>query len=162
MSLHVRGDGREWLADVGFGAGLLEPLPWRDTGPCRQGGWTYRLEPSGARGWLVAERRGAAWHVLYGFLDDPQHASDVLMANHFTATHPSSPFVGTPVVLRKDDDAHLRLHGRRLSRVHPDGAATERELTDREVAAALGEKFGLRLSGQETDTLLRTLPAPAG
>lgn len=43
MTLHAHGDGHSWLADVGFGAGLLEPLPWGDRDPRDQGGWTYQL-----------------------------------------------------------------------------------------------------------------------
>lgn len=155
MTLHVGADGQEWLADVGFGAGLLEPLPWADTGPRSQGGWRYQLSPHGERGGQVLERRGGEWTVLYTFLDEPQHFSDVLMANHFTATHPSSPFVGLPVVMRKDDDAHLRLHGRRLTQLRPDGTTTERDLTDAEFARTLHDEFGLPLSRQEVAALLR-------
>jgi N-hydroxyarylamine O-acetyltransferase len=162
MALHVRAEEGEWLADVGFGAGLLEPLPWVDTVPRRQGGWTYRLTSRGERGWQVAERRGERWETLYGFVDEPVHASDVLMANHFTATHPSSPFVGQPMVMRKGDEEQLRLRGRTLSRLWPDGCTTEYELTDPGFAHALHEEFGLPLSDQETATLLRSLPRPGG
>lgn len=38
MALHVRGEDGDWLADVGFGNALLEPLHWGDTGWHRQGG----------------------------------------------------------------------------------------------------------------------------
>ena len=45
MLLRVEADGKEWLADVGFGGeGLLEPLPLADGATARQGDWTYRLE----------------------------------------------------------------------------------------------------------------------
>lgn len=162
MALHVRGDDGEWLADVGFGAGLLEPLPWGDTGPCVQGDWTYQLSPHDGQGWQVAERRGDDWPVLYSFVDEAQHASDVAVVNHFTSTHPSSPFVGQPVVMRKGDHAHLRLRGRRLARIHPDGTTVEGELTDIDIISALHEQFGLRLSRDETTTLLQSLPPSPG
>jgi N-hydroxyarylamine O-acetyltransferase len=161
MALHVRGDDGEWLADVGFGAGLLYPLPWGDTGPHTQGSWTYQLEPHGERGWQVTERHAHHSSVLYSIRDEPVHASDVEMANHFTATHPSSPFVGQPVVMRKDDHGHLRLRGRQLTEARPDGASTEHELTDIEFARVLPEEFGLHLTEQQTAELLHSLPALA-
>lgn len=154
LTLHVRAEGQEWLADVGFGAGLLEPLPWADTGPRAQGDWLYQLSPHGERGRQLLERRGGEWTVLYALVDEPQHVSDVLVANHFTSTHPSSPFVGTPVVMRKDDDTHLRLHGRRLTQLRPDGTTTERDLTDAEFARTLHDEFGLPLTRQEVAALL--------
>lgn len=158
MMLHVRARDRQWLADVGFGAGLLEPLPWADTGPRIQGGWIYQLTPCAERGWQLRERRGTEWKTLYSFTDEPQHASDVMVANHFTSTHPSSPFVGQLMVIRKDDDAHLRLHGRRLDQIRPDGSTTERELTNTEIAHAMRDQFGLQLTQLEIIDLLRSLP----
>lgn len=158
MTLHVRAGDRQWLADVGFGAGLLEPLPWGDTGPHSQGCWTYRLVPRGERAWQMAERRGTAWQPLYGFTEEPQHLSDIEVANYFTSTHPSSPFTGQLVVMRKSDDGHLRLRGRQLTSVRCDGSASERELPDAEVARALREEFALPLTGEEITGLLQTLP----
>lgn len=160
LTLHVRSGDQEWLADVGFGGGLLEPLPWGDTGPHAQGNWSYQLSPDRERGWWLSERRGAEWVPLYGFVDDPQHAFDVRVANHFTSTHPSSPFVGKPVAMRKGDDYQLRLHGRMLTRLYADGSTEERELTDADVAAALREEFELRMSDHEIDGVLRSLPEP--
>lgn len=158
MTLRVRAGGREWLADVGFGSGLLDPLPWGDTGPHGQGCWTYRLVPRGERGWQMTQRRGAGWQPLYSFTEEPQHLSDIEVANYFTSTHPSSPFAGQLVVMRKDDDRQLRLRGRQLSSVRCDGSESERELTDAEVARALREEFALPLTGGEITVLLRSLP----
>ncbi|MGH3095384.1 MAG: arylamine N-acetyltransferase family protein [Streptosporangiales bacterium] len=159
MTLHVRAEGREWLADPGFGAGLLEPLPWEDAGPQRQGGWTYQLVPRGECGWQVIERHGHVHTPLYTFLVEPRQYSDVVVANYFTSTHPSSPFVGQVVIMRKDDASQLRLHGRRLTQLRPDGSASEHELDDGEIATAVRDEFGLVLGRQEITELLRCLPA---
>ena len=126
MTLHARAGGERWLADVGFGLGLLEPLPWGDTGPHPQGGWAYRLVAVGERTWQVRERQGETWTALYRFSEEPQHASDVVVANYFTSNHPSSPFVGRPVVIRKEPHSRLRLHGRQLSRRLERGAPAHR------------------------------------
>ena len=159
MTLRVQAGGERWLADVGFGLGLLEPLPWGDTGPHPQGGWAYRLVAVGERTWQVRERQGESWSALYSFSEEPQHASDVVVANYFTSNHPSSPFVGRPVVIRKEPHSRLRLHGRQLSLTRPDGSSEERRLTDPELGDALCEEFGLRLSRQETAVLLDSLAA---
>lgn len=156
MTLHVQADGEPWLADVGFGAGLLEPLPWCDTGPRQQGGWTYRLVPDGTDRWQVHERTGNDWSVLYSFTAEPQHAADVEVANHFTSTHPSSPFTGQLIVMRKDADTRRRLLGRRLTLTRPDGLTHEQQLSDADVADALHDVFGLSLTQQELLVVTRT------
>lgn len=159
MALHVGADDGEWLADVGFGAGLLEPLPWGDTGEHTQGCWRYRMAPHETGGWRMTEQQDGEWTTLYTFRDDPQHASDVFVANHFMSTHPSSPFVGKPVVMRKEDNVQLRLVGRRRTRIDSGGVSTERELDDTEFARTLRNEFGLRLTDEEIAGLLRAAPA---
>lgn len=55
MTLHVRAADGARLADVGFGAGLLQPLPWGESGPCQQGDWVYQLQrPAPAAGNCVS------------------------------------------------------------------------------------------------------------
>ena len=161
MTLRVGADEGQWLADVGFGDGLLEPLPWDDTRAAhRQGGWTYQLGSRGASSWELRQRRGAEWSVLYRFTEEPQHASDVLVANHFTSTHASSRFVGQMVVMRKDAEAVRRLLGRRLITARPDGSSDERLLTDAEIAGALADDFGVPLSRAEVGNVIAALPPP--
>jgi len=82
-----------WLADVGFGAvGLVEPIPLRDGIVSHQRGLTYGLrreEPV----WVLSMRDAAAQSTdLYEFPDDPQTHTDVVVANHYTSTHPDSIF----------------------------------------------------------------------
>jgi N-hydroxyarylamine O-acetyltransferase len=121
MTLLVDAEDGPWLADVGFGAGLLEPLPWNQAGKAhRQGGWTYQLLFRPGEAWQLRQRTDGGWSTLYSFTDEPQHAADIEMANHFTATHPSSPFVGHAVVMRKTAGTHRRLLDRRLATTSPD------------------------------------------
>jgi N-hydroxyarylamine O-acetyltransferase len=159
MTLRVGADEGQWLADVGFGDGLLEPLPWDDTRAAhRQGGWTYQLVSPGPSLWQLRQRQGQKWTVLYRFTEEPQHASDVLVANHFTSTHASSRFVGQLVVMRKDDHAVRRLLGRRLITTRPDGSSDERVLTDAEIDGALADDFGVPLSRAEVANVIAALP----
>ena len=158
MTLRVETEAESWLADVGFGSGLLEPLPFAAGIPRTQGGWTYELARTGPRSWAVRERHGDDWVTLYGFDDEPQHAADVVMSNHFTSTFPTSPFVGQLIVVRKDDDSIRRLVGRRLVHVRPDLPTEERDLSDSEVADALRDVFGVTLASEELAELMAALP----
>ncbi len=158
MALRVRADDGDWLADVGFGNALLEPIPWGETGPHPQGGWTYRMVRGNEDTWTVQEQGAEGWRTLYRLIEEPVHASDVVMANHFTSTHPSSPFVGQAVAVRKHDDVFVRLRGRTRTLVRADGSSDERDLTDEDVAALLRDDVGLPLDDAELARLQGTLP----
>jgi N-hydroxyarylamine O-acetyltransferase len=153
MALRVHADGAPWLADVGFGNGILEPLAFTADGPVNQEGWTFALDASGAHAWRLRERQGEDWMTRYAFDDVHVYPADIVMANHFTSTFPRSPFVGQPVVVRRDGEVTRRLVGRRLSVTRPDGSTDERDLGDDEVAEVLLEVFRVPLSPQELAAL---------
>ncbi|NLU72679.1 arylamine N-acetyltransferase [Streptomyces sp. HNM0575] len=160
MALHVTAPGGEWLADVGFGAGVPAPVPW-DGREHPQDGWEYRLvtDRTGTR--QLQERgtgKAGEWSALHSFTDEPQHASDVEMANHYTATHPGSPFLGRVVVMQRADHRRTRLLGRTLETSRPDGSKDERELADGELPGVLGGLFGIPLSEAELSALAARLP----
>ncbi len=113
LVLRVHVGGQPWLADTGFGTGLIEPLPFGDGAPHDQYGWTYRLRADGDHYWQLQERQGDDWATLYQFDDQPQYPADVMVANHFTSTYPDSSFVRQLVVIRKDPGGLRRLTGRR-------------------------------------------------
>ena len=151
-----------WLVDVGFGSGLLEPVPFDGTAH-HQGGWTYRSHPETDCSWALQELRPEGWTTLYTFTEERVHASDVVMANHFTATWPRSPFVAQVIAVRKDAHAVHQLLGRRLTATGPQGDGEDaRVLTDAEVVTALRQVFGLHLTADEATRVTAALPAPAG
>jgi N-hydroxyarylamine O-acetyltransferase len=160
LVLRVHVDGQDWLADTGFGTGLIEPVPFGDGAPHDQYGWTYRLRADGERHWQLQEHQDGQWAACYQFDDQPQYPADVLMANHFTATYPDSSFVRQLVVIRKDPGGLRRLTGRRLSITRPGRPADERHLDDPAFTAALTGLFGLRLSADETARLTAVTAAP--
>lgn len=153
MALRVHADGAAWLADVGFGSGLLAPLPFDGGAAARQGGWEYALAAVGPRAWELRERRNGEWVTRYGFDDQRQHPADVVVANHFTSTWPRSPFVTRSVVVRKDEHALHELIDRTLTVTRPNGSTEQREVTRAELAATLEELFGLSLSPAELTRL---------
>lgn len=92
MVLNVQCEGREWLADVGFGGdGLVEPLAI-DGSHAVQAGAVYRVATEGPLS-VLQRQVGGTWEDLYAVLPDPVYAIDFEMANWFTSTYPRSPFV---------------------------------------------------------------------
>lgn len=114
MLLRVVAEGRAWLADVGFGASLLEPLPLEPT-TARQGGWSYRLEQADSGAWLLRSGKLEGWSEMYEFSLEPQRPIDYAVYNHYTATHPRSPFVGQVVAQRLEADVQHVLRGGMLT-----------------------------------------------
>jgi N-hydroxyarylamine O-acetyltransferase len=153
MALRVHADGTAWLADVGFGSGLLEPIPFDGGGPRRQGGWEYALAATGPGAWELRERRGGEWAVSYGFAEERQHPADVVVANHFTSTWPRSPFVLRSVVVRKDEHELRELRDGTLTTTRPDGSIEEREVGADELADLLDGMFGLSLRPDEVERI---------
>ncbi|WP_347405412.1 arylamine N-acetyltransferase [Micromonospora sp. WMMD980] len=160
LVLRVDDGDRVWLADVGFGSGLLEPLPLVEDVPRRQGRWEYRLRrgPDGA--WRLRERATADWVTLQTFTEEPQYPVDVGVANHHTATDPRSPFARQRVVVRKDDESVRRLIDREYTWESPGRPTRSRTLTDDEYADALVDEFVLTLSPAEVRALVESLPPP--
>lgn len=112
-----------WLADVGFGDGLIEPVPLREgsfrVGPldCRLeivdgGWWRYNNDPTGS----------APSFDFHLNVDD-----EALLENNcrFLQSDPASPFVQNAVVQRWRDGEHFSLRGRVLSHVSGSGKRTQ-------------------------------------
>lgn len=156
----VVGDGAtRWLADVGFGSGLLEPLLLRSGASAVQGAWTYQLEQSATGAWTLRERSGGEWIDLYNFREETQHFSDIVMSNHYTATWPDSPFVRQAVVVRKDETEVRRLLGSRLSRTRPGRPDDIRDLDDSEIGPEL-RRLGIELAQRDLEVVIGRLRAP--
>jgi N-hydroxyarylamine O-acetyltransferase len=70
------------------------------------------------------------------------------MANHYTSTHPDSPFTRTLTAQRPDpDDPSTRviLRGRKLAEERPDGGSTASRVADDDLLEVLADRFGIRL-----------------
>jgi N-hydroxyarylamine O-acetyltransferase len=150
MLLMVRIAGADYIADVGFGGeGLLLPVPFRTGTEFRHYAWTYRvvLEESGE--WLLQSLREhpqPAWANLYSFTLEPQVLRDYEAANHYTATHPESPFVRMLIVQLPTPLARHALRDRELLVDRGGGRLERRTLGgEAELAAVLSGTFGLTL-----------------
>jgi N-hydroxyarylamine O-acetyltransferase len=142
--LRVDVDGATWLADVGFGLeGLLLPVPFGSSREARQFAWTYRVVDAGGD-WILQSLRNDSWTDLYSFSLEPQLAVDFEPANHYTATHPDSRFVGTLTAQLPTPEVRYLLRNRELVLDHGETVTRRVLADDDELLAVLAEVFGLR------------------
>ena len=142
MTLRVEADGEGWLADVGFGAGsIFRPMPIEPGRDVDHFGWRFRLVDDGENRVLQA-RRPTGWADLYAFTFEPQHAIDYELANHYTSTHPSSPFTRTLTAQLSAPERLLILRGRKLIEETPFDESVS-EVGEGELLGVLAERFTL-------------------
>lgn len=152
MMLIVTDGGVEQLVDVGFGAGMLAPMPLRDGTVVSQAGWDHRLVQDGA-GWTLERRDGDRWEPLHAFDDTAVLPVDYEVANHYVATHPHSPFSGRLVVMRLDDGTSRRLVGDELTVEHADGRSVTTVVAPGDLGVVLRE-LDLDLDERELQDLV--------
>jgi len=133
----------QYLADVGFGGdGPLQPMPLLPELVSHRPGSAHRLRHEGGL-WVLEADVGDGWGDLYAFTLEPQHPVDLEVANHFVATHPSSPFRSALTVQR------IRRHRRailrdRLLETRANGQTERHEVgTDEDLLAVLATEFSL-------------------
>ncbi|PSK92804.1 N-hydroxyarylamine O-acetyltransferase [Murinocardiopsis flavida] len=148
--LHVTDDdGAEWIADVGFGGGgLLEPIPFAPGTEMRQGRWTFRLDrvdAAGAAQWVLRSLHPDGPQDMYAFTAQPQYPVDYAVYNHYTSTHPRSPFTRGPMVQHTRPDLRRALRGTALSETRPDEEPRTREVDPADIPGILRDTFGIEL-----------------
>lgn len=160
LVLHVRttDDPTEtWLADTGFGSGLLDPVPLRDGATSTQGGgWGFRTVLGADGGWRLQERRSDHWLALYTMPAERTHLVDVVAANHVTSTSPTSKFTQRVRVQRKDDTTLTVVEGPEVTVRTADGTVTRRTLAPEELGPQLRE-LRLDLPADDVRRLAATL-----
>lgn len=140
-------DGAEpYLADVGFGAvGLIEPIPLRIGSTATQRGLTYTLRKE-EQCWVLSMRDAAQAMDLYEFAEEPQTVGDIVVANHYTSTHPDSMFRKTLTIQRVRDNDRMILRNETLTRWQ-DGRMTEETIDRARLAEVARDLFGVELPG---------------
>ncbi|WP_323095812.1 arylamine N-acetyltransferase family protein [Intrasporangium sp. YIM S08009] len=136
------------LADVGFGAGFIEPLPLRDGFVRRERGtdvglardtdgtWTYRERPAGSR--------TGEWAPRYTFTTRPHPLADFAPRNEWQQTSPESHFTRQRLASRLTATGRVTLSGDRLiTTTH--GSRDERTVDASERPSVLAEHFGITL-----------------
>ena len=130
------------LVDVGFGDGVLEPLPLT-VGRYRQGYLDYELTRVGATWQFHNQPYGAARG--FGFTLEPRQLSDFSGMCHALQTSPESGFVRTTVCGRWTDEGIVTLRGAVLREVTAAGVRERVLGSVTDFDAVLRERFGLEL-----------------
>lgn len=148
MFLTVTVDGERYVVDPGFAAYTSRrPLPLRPGHP--DGNDAHILTLDDGRWTLHARRDGA---LVPGWITtlSEEYPVDFEMANHWTATCPSSPFLQIMMMSAATKDGRVNVMNRDVTVIGPDGAV-KKELTDRrELRALLADHFGFDLPEAET------------
>lgn len=85
--------GRQWVADVGFGhPGLRAPIPFELEWETMHDGQTFRLVDGGPYGTMLQSLEDHEWRNLFSF--DLEHVcdGDIEYGNYFNTRHPKSFF----------------------------------------------------------------------
>ena len=148
LALRVDLDGA-YLADVGFGDGIFDPVPIR-AGAFSQRGFAFRLEEL-AGGWWRVHNHPQAGAASFDFRAEPCERSVLERQCVRLQTSPESSFRNVTVVERHVEDGLAVLRGRVLRRL--DGRrADERLIEDRrEYERILRDVFDLE--PPQVDTL---------
>jgi N-hydroxyarylamine O-acetyltransferase len=183
LTLRVRAGEGTWLADPGFGSSPPAPLSLPHPpspphpsplprppalrregpgGPQETDGWIYEVVPDTEHGeevWKLREYQAGQWVTLHRWTDAVVQPVDVVLSNHYTATHPDSWFTWQPVIVKRTPDAIISLLGRTYTVTKAGHAKTRAELTDREFAGKLTGEFALPLTPEEVAAVVA---APTG
>ena len=137
-------EGR-FVVDPGFGALVpRRPFPLVDAAVGRPVGATHWLAREGARWALRTLRDGAESDVWVSTLE-AESRIDFEVANHYTATHPASPFVQRLMMRAFTDDGSVTVMNRAVTTWHGDSPRTS-VLADRAALRTLArESFGFDL-----------------
>jgi N-hydroxyarylamine O-acetyltransferase len=155
MLLLVRIDEQEFLADVGFGAGMLHPMPLKDGVVIDQAGWDHQLTVDGDL-WTLSKKTLDGWVPQHASDDEPQLLIDYKVAHHYVSTNPNSPFSTKLVVMRLDEGISRRLVGDKLTVEYAGGRSTERIVQPDELVAVLVD-LDVVLNPEEQDRLRHVL-----
>lgn len=141
LCLHVRGDGVDHLADVGFGASFLHPRRMELDVAQDDPAGTYELR-SVADGWFDLVEDGI---VQFRCSTTPRALADFANGCAHHATSPDSPFTQGTICSRATPEGRVTIAGRTFKTTTAAGT-TEREITDDDQLLALyREHFGIDL-----------------
>lgn len=151
---------RTWLIDVGFGSITPDrPLVWQMNTPQQTAYGTFRLTRT-RDGHLLESRHTSRWKPVYEILDFHWQDVDFTLANHYTATHPDSPFAHGLKLALTERESRITLSGNRLKRIAHDGSREERKLDAAQLADVLATQFGLPVESDWMPLLQRVARKP--
>jgi N-hydroxyarylamine O-acetyltransferase len=138
---------RPYLADVGFGNGLMEPIPL-ENGTYQQDYLDYKLKHDGERWWFENHIYGGAG---FDFNLDAHELADFAPQSHELQTWEGSGFVRNTVCFRLNEQGYVCLRGAVLTTVTENGQQEQVIDNFADYQRILTDTFDLPLP--KTDTL---------
>lgn len=135
--------GEIWLADAGFGNGLIEAIPLRE-GRFRVGPLNCSLSRIDG-GWYRYFDDAITGGPSFDFHEDVSDEALLEARCRFLQSEPSSKFVLNAVVQRWRRDEHYSLRGRTLTRINSGGRGTTTVESADAYVATLRDTFNLDL-----------------
>lgn len=159
----VRADGRDWIADAGFGGSYTPVMPLTDGAEAmapdgarfrlRVDGDGWMLERDGPAGSTDGRGEGPGFRPQHSFTLAEVHPADLALSNHWASTAPDSRFTRhrvASIVLRR---GFASLTDRRYRRRTP-AEERDEEITDPRVyRMRLSLMFGIDLERDEAERL---------
>ncbi len=146
MFLTVPIDGGSYVVDPGYGGhGPLVPMPLVAGAIVRHGRDAHRLVRLEGE-WVLESEIEGAWKPLWTSTLEPESPVDFVMANHFTATWPQSPFATMLLMRALTPDGRRVTVANRDVTIARDGVFEQSQLADRlALRNLLAEHFGIDL-----------------
>lgn len=132
-----------YIADVGFGDGVQEPVPLM-VGDYRCQGFDFRVERLDD-GWLRFHNHAQGGAAYFDFQDAPADRAQLEATAHWLRTSPESIFTQTALAFRHGEACVTALLGRVQRRVTPDGKTSKLIESADEFVDVLKRDFSLDL-----------------
>ncbi len=157
-------DGRDWIADPGFGGSYAPVMPVEPGAEVvAPDGARFRLDTDEEHGWMLyrtgaagsTDGRGAGpgWQPQYSFTTDAVAAVDLALSNHWTSTATDSRFTQLTIASIVLPHGLAGLTDRRYHRRAGDDE-TAAEITDPRVyRMRMSLMFGIDLTKDEVESL---------
>lgn len=157
-------DGRDWIADAGFGGSYAPVMAlvdgWQAEAP---DGASFKLERDPEHGWMLSRRgdpgstdgrgTGEGWQRQYSFHEAEVFDADLALSNHWTATAPESRFTQRTIASIVLPHGLAGLTDRRYHRRAGDNSSVA-EITDPRVyRMRMSLMFGIDLTPEEVAAL---------
>lgn len=148
-----------YLADVGFG-NLAPTAPLLLAPDVEQATPHETMRFIEVCGELTLQSKlGQRWEHIYRVIPYPRHDAEYEVANWYTATHPSAPYLSNIIAARPlSDGTRLTMFNGRVTLRHATGESERRLLeTPAAFATVLREEFDLEVPDEELHQILRIM-----
>lgn len=154
MILLVTIDGREWIADAGFGGSYTPPMPLGEGEAESPDGARYRLRRDAVHGWMLERNhRSQGWEPQYSFTTAPVWPADIALANYHTSTAPDSRFTSSIIASMVLPNGFASLNDLDYRRSSGTGEEAGAITSAKMLQLRLSLLFGIDLQNEEIEAL---------